>query len=69
MVMMMAPVPTTGPIIPVVPGAHDHRRGVHDGWRGRDEHGCGGDDDRKPDADGDMHPRVGGERQSKRGYA
>jgi hypothetical protein len=71
MTVMMAPVPTTGPIVSVVAGSHNdrrsvhHRRGIHDSRRWDDEHRGGSDDDRKPDAYGYMHPRVGGTGQEK----
>jgi hypothetical protein len=60
---MMAPVPTTVSIISIVAGSHDNRRGVDDSRRWGDDHGWGCDDDRKPDADGDIYPRVGLVRQ------
>ena len=44
--VMMSPVPRTVSNIPVVPGSHDDRRGIHDGrWWG-DDHGHGSDKDR-----------------------
>ena len=65
MAVMMTPVPTTVPIISVAAGSHDNRRsvhhgrGIHDSWHWSDDHGCGGDDDRKPDAYGYIYPRIG----------
>ena len=66
--MVVSPVSRTIPSISVVPGSHDNGRGVDDGrWWG-DEHGYGSDENRnwQPNAQGDMHPGLGRERQRKR---
>ena len=70
--VMMSPVPRTVPIIPVVPRSHDDRRGVYNGRRwdddhgcGSDDHGCGSDEDRQRQPNRDMDPSVSWERQGK----